>query len=111
MTAVGCAVMDKILEPGFLDGVVSRGLYLQAVLNGLSNRLDLGEVRGRGLLIALDLKRDIAPAVAEKARDAGLLLNAPRPGILRFMPALTVSTDEMDTMVSILEKILKEMKG
>jgi acetylornithine/N-succinyldiaminopimelate aminotransferase len=111
MTAVGCTVMDKILEPGFLDGVVSRGLYLHAILNGLSDRLDLGEVRGRGLLTALDLKRDIAPAVTDKARDAGLLLNAPRPGILRFMPALTVSTDEMDSMVSILENTLKAMKG
>ncbi len=60
-------------------------------------------MRGRGLLVALDLKQDIAPKVVELARDDGLLLNAPRPNLLRFMPALNLSQEEIDTMLAMLE--------
>ena len=91
MAAVGCAIMDVMLAPGFLEGVAARGAYLMKTLSALSARHDLGEVRGRGLLVALDLKRDIAPKVVDLARDDGLLLNAPRPNLLRFMPALNLS--------------------
>jgi len=65
-------------------------------------------VRGRGLLLALDLKRDIASQVVELARDAGLLLNAPRPNLLRFMPALNLKREETDAMLSTLEKVLEQ---
>jgi acetylornithine/N-succinyldiaminopimelate aminotransferase len=108
MAAVGCAIMDAMLAPGFLDGVQAQGDYLVKGLTALSARRDLGEVRGRGLLLALDLKRDIASKVAELARDAGLLLNAPRPNLLRFMPALNLKREETDAMLSTLEKVLEQ---
>ena len=107
MTAVGCAVMDAILSPGFLEEVEALGAYLKSGLTSLSARNHLGEVRGIGLLLALDLKRDIAPELVVKAREAGLLLNSPRPNLLRFMPALTVSREEIDEMMEILENMLK----
>jgi acetylornithine/N-succinyldiaminopimelate aminotransferase len=103
MAAVGCAVMAAVLAPGFLEGVAARGAYLMEGLSHLSARLGLGEVRGRGLLAALDLNQAMAPKVTEIARDAGLLLNAPRPNLLRFMPALNVSTEEIDAMLALLE--------
>ncbi len=108
MTAVGCAVMDAVLEPGFLEAVAARGAYLMNGLSNLSARHTLGEVRGRGLLMALDLKQDIAATVTEIARDAGLLLNAPRPQLLRFMPALNVSEEEIDTMLAMLDDALRQ---
>jgi len=107
MAAVGCAIMDAILAPGFLDNVQACGDYLVKGLTALSARHALGEVRGRGLLLALDLKRDIASKVVELARDAGLLLNAPRPNLLRFMPALNLTREETDAMLSTLEKVLE----
>ncbi len=79
-------------------------------LSALSARHDLGEVRGRGLLVALDLKKEIAPKVVEIARDNGLLLNAPRPNLLRFMPALNLSLEETDTMLAMLEDVLRQVK-
>ena len=103
MAAVGCAVMDAVLAPGFLMSVQARGAHLVAGLSKLSIRHGLGEIRGRGLLVAVDLKRDIASRVAETAREHGLLLNAPRPSVLRFMPALNVSDEEIDTMLEILD--------
>ena len=109
MAAVGCAILDVLLSPGFLESVQARGAHLMNGLSALSARDNLGEVRGRGLLVALDLRQDIAPKVVELARDAGLLLNAPRPNLLRFMPALNVSNEEIDTMLAGLETILNNV--
>jgi acetylornithine/N-succinyldiaminopimelate aminotransferase len=106
MAAVGCAIMNAIRAPGFLTSVVSTGAYLVSALSDLSARFGLGEVRGRGLLVALDLKQDIAPKIVDLARDAGLLVNAPRPNLLRFMPSLTVSKEEIDMMMAMLANML-----
>jgi acetylornithine/N-succinyldiaminopimelate aminotransferase len=107
-TAVGCAVMEEIGKPGFLAGVAQTGLYLAASLEGLSRRQQCGGVRGKGLLLALDLAREIGPDVAAKAFQRGLLINSPRPDSLRFMPALTVTREEIDQMIGILDRILGE---
>ena len=111
MAAVGCAIMDEMLASGFLQTVQARGAYLMKGLSALSSRYGLGEVRGRGLLVALDLKQDIAPKVVDLARDAGLLLNAPRPNLLRFMPALNVSNEEIDAMLAGLKDQLEKALG
>jgi acetylornithine/N-succinyldiaminopimelate aminotransferase len=57
----------------------------------------------------LDLGREIGPAIAEAALAAGLLLNAPRPDSLRFMPALTLSREEVDQMLEILDPVCREL--
>ncbi len=102
VTAAGCAVMEELTRPGFLEGVAATGDYLRSRLETFSAAKGLGGVRGRGLLLALDLGREGAPAVVERALAEGLLLNAPRPDTLRFMPALTVSREEIDAMLTIL---------
>jgi acetylornithine/N-succinyldiaminopimelate aminotransferase len=107
--AVGCAVMEEIARPGFLPGVAQIGLYLAAGLETLSHRYRCGCVRGKGLLLALDLARDIGPQVAARAFARGLLVNSPRPDSLRFMPALTVTRDEIDQMLDILDQVLHEV--
>ena len=55
--------------------------------------------------------REIGPQVAELARERGLLINAPRPDALRFMPALTITREEIDQMVGILDGVLTEISG
>ena len=109
MAAVGCAVMEEITKPGFLADVTQAGEYLASGLHKLSRKHGCGEVRGRGLLLALDLKRDIAPDIVELARARGLLLNAPRPDTLRFMPALTVSNEEIDHMLGVLDGTMEHV--
>ena len=109
MTAVGCAVIDVMVSPGFLETVTARGAYLMKGLAALSARKGLGEVRGRGLLVALDLKRDIGSKVSDLARDNGLLLNSPRTNLLRFMPALNLSQEEIDAMLGMLETALERV--
>jgi len=111
MTAVGCAVMEAVLAPGFLGGVTERGQYLAEALRRLSARRGLGEVRGRGLLLALDLGSEIGGRVVDAARQGGLLLNSPRPHTLRFMPALTVSAAEIDAMLASLDDAIAAVRG
>ncbi len=106
MTAAGCAVMEELTRPGFLEHVAEVGNYLIARLEALSRKYGFGEVRGKGLLLALNLKKDIAPTVVEHAQEKGLLLNAPRPDSLRFMPALTLTHEEVDLMIEILDGTL-----
>jgi acetylornithine/N-succinyldiaminopimelate aminotransferase len=110
MAAVGRAVVETVRRPEFLESVASNGAYLMARLRALSGELGHGEVRGRGLLQALELKAQDARKVSAAALDAGLLVNAPRPDTLRFMPALTVSRDEIDAMLTILRSTLGERR-
>ncbi|HSC75698.1 MAG TPA: aminotransferase class III-fold pyridoxal phosphate-dependent enzyme, partial [Pseudomonadales bacterium] len=84
------------------------GEYLRQQLTQLSKIYGLGIVRGGGLLNALEIPQGIANRVVDNAFEYGLLLNAPRPNILRFMPALNVSRDEIDQMIMILGKILEQ---
>jgi acetylornithine/N-succinyldiaminopimelate aminotransferase len=110
MAAVGCAVVETVAQPEFLESVASNGSYLMARLRALAGELGQGEVRGRGLLQALELPAQDAKKVAAAALDHGLLINAPRPDTLRFMPALTVSRDEIDQMLAILKASLGERR-
>ena len=109
MTAVGYAVMEAMLEPGFLPSVADTGNYLGERLRDLVRELGLSHERGLGLLRALDLGAEFGGRVVAYARDdlekhpgwenTGLLLNSPRPEALRFMPALNVTRAEIDQMI------------
>ena len=108
MAAIGSAVVETVRRPEFLAAVVANGEYLMQRLCELSSTLGHGEVRGRGLLLALELKGKDAAKVARTALDRGLLINAPRSDTLRFMPALNVTRDEIDQMLVLLEGVLRE---
>jgi acetylornithine/N-succinyldiaminopimelate aminotransferase len=108
MTAIGNAVVETVNQPAFLADVAAKGDYLMDRLRRLSAQLGHGEVRGRGLLIALELKGTDAGKVSRTAMDRGLLINAPRPDTLRFMPALNVTRDEIDEMLAGLEGVLRD---
>lgn len=111
MTAVGAAVLRQITQPGFLGEVEGKGQVLRECLEALSAQHGLGEVRGRGLLVALELGRDLGQAVVAAAMKRGLLLNSPRPSVLRFMPALTVTREEIELMSGRLEAALCDVSG
>ncbi|KJS08272.1 MAG: acetylornithine aminotransferase [Gammaproteobacteria bacterium BRH_c0] len=104
--AAGLAVLKTVLEPGFLPQVIASGDYLTNGLTTLSSRYGLGEVRGRGLLLALNTASIDARQLVAAALEQGLLINAPRPETLRFMPALTVTRHEIDRMLAILDQVI-----
>ncbi|MDQ9169911.1 acetylornithine transaminase [Oxalobacteraceae bacterium R-40] len=112
MTSVGAAVMKELIKPGFLQSVKDRGEYLGARLSQLSEKHGLQGERGEGLLRALRLGDGIGSQIVEAARDmnpVGLLLNSPRPELLRFMPALNVSNEEIDQMIEMLSDVLTKL--
>jgi len=109
MCAAGLAVLEHVGTPEFLKSVVDTGLFLESELQRLSARHGLGDVRGRGLLLALDLKLPIGPSIVVQAFEAGVLLNSPQPEALRFMPALNVTREEISEMIDGLDTILTKM--
>ena len=111
MTAVGISVIEQLLAPGFLQSVVQKGEFLQKELLKLCHEFGLKGERGKGLLRALMLGRDIGATLVELARDhnpEGLLINSPRPDLLRFMPALNVTEEEILMMCATLRTLLKK---
>jgi acetylornithine/N-succinyldiaminopimelate aminotransferase len=106
MCAAGLAVLQQVGQADFLKSVADSGLYLESELQRMSARHGLGEVRGKGLLLALDLRHPIAASIVAQAFEDGVLLNAPRPDALRFMPALNVTRDEIAAMIDCLDAVL-----
>jgi acetylornithine/N-succinyldiaminopimelate aminotransferase len=106
MCAAGLAVLEEVSKPSFLKAATDAGQFLESELQKLSARHGLGTVRGRGLLLALDLKLPIGPAIVAQALEDGFLLNAPQPDALRFMPALNVTREEILEMIDGLDAIL-----
>ncbi len=112
MTAVGISVIEQLLAPGFLDSVKAKGDLLSAELLKLSEEFHLEGERGSGLLRALMLSKDVGGKLVELARERspeGLLINSPRPNLLRFMPALNVSEDEIRLMCKMLRELLQQV--
>ena len=109
MTAVGVAIMKRVANPVFLAEVNAKGNYLAQRLLELSVRHGLCGERGSGLLRALILDDERGPkivAAAQLLQPMGLLLNSPRPNLLRFMPALNVTEGEIDQMIELLDGLL-----
>src|SRR5467141_157277 len=109
MCAAGLAVLERVAAPDFLKSVVDNGLYLASELQRISARHGLGEVRGKGLLLALDLKMPIGASIVAQALEDGVLLNSPQLDALRFMPALNVNRDEITGIIDCLDAILTRM--
>lgn len=112
MTAVGAAVIESLIAPGFLESVQARARHLQAGLLSISEAFGMDGERGEGLLRALKLGRDNGNLIVERARELapeGLLLNAVRPNLLRFMPALNVTDAEIDQMLQMLRGVLASL--
>ncbi|MFO7592854.1 MAG: acetylornithine transaminase [Pseudomonadota bacterium] len=110
MCAAGLAVLETVSREGFLQQVRERADYLRHKLQLLAKAYALGEVRGSGLLLAMQTRGSDATAIAKAAFDRGLLINTPRAETLRFMPALTVSAAEIDEMITRLADALNEIQ-
>ncbi len=102
--AAGLAALDVIDDPELLRRVAENGAHLR---EGLSALEAVGEVRGRGLMTGVTLAEGLdAAGVARAALDAGLILNSPDEGMLRFLPPLVVSRPEVDEALERLEVAL-----
>ncbi len=105
-----CAVLQVLLEAGFLEGVRTKGLYWEEELRRLARCFPdlVGEVRGLGLISALELRRPVAAAVQQRCQEAGVLVNAIGESVLRFLPPLVITAAEMELGLKVLEGVLEE---
>ncbi len=106
MTSVANAIVSKVSKPSFLNQVNHRSELLTTGLKALSKKYGLGEVRGKGLLLALDVKNINANEIVASCLEKGLIINAPRDNTLRFMPALNVSSSEIAEMLRVLSEVV-----
>ncbi|MFI0774300.1 acetylornithine transaminase [Streptomyces sp. NPDC021212] len=103
--AAAVAVLDTIAADGILDRVKRAGERLGDGIASLNHAL-IGEVRGAGLLLGIVLTESLAPQVQQAAQEAGLLVNATGPGVVRLAPPLVVGDDEVDTLLRELPAVL-----
>lgn len=107
MCAVGSAVLHTINQAAFLQHVQAMSARMRAGLEALAASHGAGAVHGAGLLLALSLPQPSAAEVVAAAMHRGLLLNAARPDRLRFMPALNITLDEIERMLTVLDSVLE----
>ena len=123
--AAGLAVLAVIDEEGLVERARERGDYLLARLLELQGAHEqIGEVRGRGLLVGLELVTDratktpastLGSAVTAECLERGLSMNIVRSGSItncfRLAPPLTITEAEIDTAVEILDESLRTVLG
>jgi acetylornithine aminotransferase len=103
--AAGLAVLETIASEGLLENVKAASEKLRGGIESLGNPL-IDHVRGAGLLLGIVLTEPLAPQVQRAAQDAGLLVNAPAPDVVRLMPPLNLSDDEVDAFLQALPGVL-----
>lgn len=110
MTAAGSAVLETLVEKGFLQQVRDAGQHLREGLGRLASRYAQGELRGQGLMWGLTLSDDSAEELVKAALYEGLLITAPQPDCLRFTPALCVSKGNIDEMLLRLARAFSRVR-
>jgi acetylornithine aminotransferase len=103
--AAGLAVLDTIAHEGLLENVKRQGEKLREGIEGLGHPL-IDFVRGAGLLLGIVLTGPHAPQVQQAAQEAGFLVNAPAPDVVRLMPPLNLTDDEAGAFLRALPGIL-----
>jgi acetylornithine aminotransferase/acetylornithine/N-succinyldiaminopimelate aminotransferase len=105
--SAGYATLKYILEHNIVENCQQVGDYLKASLERLKASFEsVVEVRGRGLLLALELSGDIADSVVKACLEDGLLINAVKPNAVRFMPPMIIGERDVDEAMGILERVL-----
>jgi acetylornithine aminotransferase len=102
------AVLDTIEKEGLLDHATAMGSRLRA---GLAADPRVTEVRGRGLLIGLDLSQPLSAAVAAAALSRGFIVNNPTPERVRLAPPLVIGHDDVDAFLAAWPGILDDAYG
>ncbi len=110
--AAANAVLDHLEEPGFLDDVAARGLYLQRGLKKLAKKHKgaIAEVRGLGLMIGVELKGEAAP-VLKGLKEKGILAVKAGEKVLRLLPPLVVKRGEIRQLLAALDEVLATGAG
>jgi predicted acetylornithine/succinylornithine family transaminase len=107
--AAAYATLKYIIDNDIPEKVNRVGKYFMTELETLKQQFDfITEVRGKGLLIAMEFDREIAQDVTMSCLNKGLLINKLKPNAIRFIPPLIITEKEVDEAVNILRNIFNE---
>jgi acetylornithine/N-succinyldiaminopimelate aminotransferase len=111
VTAVALEVFRQISATSFLEEIRRVGEYFQQRLLALKGRYPfIKEVRGRGLILGIELDFPGSEVVAQ-CQERGVLINCTAEKVLRFLPPLIVTTNEVDRLIETLESVFREKGG
>ncbi|BBM89915.1 acetylornithine aminotransferase [Spirochaetota bacterium] len=116
MMAVGIAILKEMLKPSFLPRVMAMGDLFKETLKDLAGEgLPITHIRGKGLMIAFDVKEDLAPVIAKQAmsfdpKGINLIINSVRPNSIRMLPPLIIQPQHIaqfkETFRSVYQTVL-----
>lgn len=113
--AAGLAVFEVLESPGFLERVRAIGLAFEAGLRAIAQTHGgVSEVRGRGLLLGMALKKDAgfeAKDVVKACRDLGVLVHVAGPDVVRLLPPLILGPAELAEGLSAIDRAFAGLRG
>ena len=104
--SVGLAVLKELLSRDMAAHCEKMGIIIRRRLMELSETFEIENIRGKGLLIAFDLKEMKGPDLVNKCLNDKLLINSPKEKSIRLMPPLVVNENEIEEMLTILKNNL-----
>ena len=105
--AAAKAVLDVIKEDGLIEQAAGNGKYMKTRLTALQDRYPIKEVRGLGFLLGMEMDQPAGQLVS-LCQEEGLLINCTAERVIRFLPPLITTREEIDEALEILEKALKK---
>ncbi|KRF11272.1 aspartate aminotransferase family protein [Paenibacillus sp. Soil787] len=107
--AVGYAVVHEVIRRNLPQQAAEQGMYVLNKLHEIQALYGLTHIRGKGLLLAFDLPEPRGTELVSACLQAGLLINSPNPSTIRLMPALIVTKDEINEMMTILCRTMDQL--
>ena len=107
--AAGLAVMEVMINDKLVKNSEEMGSYFLDKLSGFTKKYDfVKEIRGKGLMIGIQLTIDKAAEIKNKCFDKGYLIGSVGNNILRLLPPLIVTKEDIDGLVNVLDNIFRE---
>jgi acetylornithine/LysW-gamma-L-lysine aminotransferase len=106
--AAGCAAIDALIEENLTERAVVNGKYFKTRLEELQAKHPIiKEVRGLGLMLGVELRFDVLTVIQKCAQRGVLILDAGR-NVLRFLPPLVITKEQIDKALVVLDAVLEE---
>ncbi|MCW4017555.1 MAG: aspartate aminotransferase family protein [Candidatus Bathyarchaeota archaeon] len=106
--AAGCAAIDALVEENLAEKAASTGKYFKARLEELADKYKIvKEVRGLGLMLGMELRFDVYRILLKCAERGVLVLDAGR-NVLRFLPPIVITKEQVDKAITVLDAVLEE---
>lgn len=108
--AAGLAALDVMEEEGLAEQAREKGEYFMDKLRAIASP-KIKEVRGLGLMIGVELFEESAPYIEALEHDKGVLTLAATPTVVRFLPPIPISFEQIDRVIQAFEEVLEEVPG